>query len=410
MSVSVDVPAARLEAGPRAPRRGRPPPDVPRGGGRAAPRRAAQRPAPGPGRPAPPGRRGVRRDDLRGGVAVPPAVRRDDARRSRELTPGRLRAAYERGARSGAGHAHRRRRPAPASTSRAHRRAAARRLGAGASGRRTTGRIVDAGAVRERFVRVVHRPGAVQTEIRIGHVGVPRRIDDFHALSVMGAILGGLFNSRLNMKLREEKGYTYGAGAGFDLRRAAGPFARPGRGQHRGDRPGGRRLRSPSSTGSATRPVTPAELTAARDFLVGVFPLRFETPGPDRRGAVGAGRPRAARRRAGPLPAGDRGGRRRRRPARPRRAGSTRTRRRSSSSATPTRSARTLEAAGFGPVDVERDEGPGRGGPRAPRPPRPSARSTRVRRARRRAPRSRRSRVRTTPPRRITSDGTDDGR
>ena len=41
----------------------------------------------------------------------------------------------------------------------------------------------------------------------------------------MGAILGGLFNSRLNMKLREEKGYTYGAGAGFDLRRAAGPFA-----------------------------------------------------------------------------------------------------------------------------------------------------------------------------------------
>ena len=41
----------------------------------------------------------------------------------------------------------------------------------------------------------------------------------------MGAILGGLFNSRLNTKLREEKGYTYGAGAGFDLRRAAGPFA-----------------------------------------------------------------------------------------------------------------------------------------------------------------------------------------
>ena len=43
--------------------------------------------------------------------------------------------------------------------------------------------------------------------------------------SVMSAILGGLFNSRLNMRLREEKGYTYGAGAGFDLRRGAGPFA-----------------------------------------------------------------------------------------------------------------------------------------------------------------------------------------
>ena len=48
---------------------------------------------------------------------------------------------------------------------------------------------------------------------------------DFHAVSVMAAILGGLFNSRLNMKLREEKGYTYGAGAGFDMRRGAGPFA-----------------------------------------------------------------------------------------------------------------------------------------------------------------------------------------
>ena len=75
------------------------------------------------------------------------------------------------------------------------------------------------------MVRVIHRPGSVQTEIRIGHRGLPRRIDDFHAVSVMSAILGGLFNSRLNMKLREEKGYTYGAGAGFDMRRGAGPFS-----------------------------------------------------------------------------------------------------------------------------------------------------------------------------------------
>ena len=80
--------------------------------------------------------------------------------------------------------------------------------------------IVDTGAPGGRLVRVIHRPGSVQTEIRIGHRGLPRRIPDFHAVSVMSAILGGLFNSRLNMKLREEKGYTYGAGAGFDMRRA----------------------------------------------------------------------------------------------------------------------------------------------------------------------------------------------
>ena len=140
------------------------------------------------------------------------------------------------------------------------------------------GPIEDAGAVRERFVRVLHRPGSVQTEIRIGHVGVPRRIEDFYPLSVMGAILGGLFNSRLNMKLREEKGYTYGAGAGFDLRRAAGPFAARAAVNTEVTVPAVldfmaelKRIRD--------APVTDAELRAARDYLVGVFPLRFETPG-----------------------------------------------------------------------------------------------------------------------------------
>ncbi len=130
-----------------------------------------------------------------------------------------------------------------------------------------------------RRLRLVDKPGAPQTEIRVGHVGVPRRIPDFHALSVLGAILGGLFNSRLNMKLREEKGYTYGAHAGFDLRRAAGPFA-------------ARAAVNTEVTAAAlsdlvaeldrirSERVSEAELRAARDFLIGVFPLRFETPGP----------------------------------------------------------------------------------------------------------------------------------
>ncbi len=141
-----------------------------------------------------------------------------------------------------------------------------------------SGPAVDAPAREERIVRVIHRPGAVQTEIRIGHVGLPRRIEDFHAVSVMSAILGGLFNSRLNMQLREAKGYTYGAGAGFDLRRGAGPFA-------------ARAAVNTEVTVPAVldtlaelermrdEPVTDAELAAARDFLVGVFPLRFETAG-----------------------------------------------------------------------------------------------------------------------------------
>jgi predicted Zn-dependent peptidase len=140
------------------------------------------------------------------------------------------------------------------------------------------GGIVDTGAVPGRRIRVVHRPGAVQTEIRVGHPGVPRRIPDFHAVSVMSAILGGLFNSRLNMQLREAKGYTYGAGAGFDLRRGAGPFtARAAVNTE---------VTVPAVLDTVAElermreaPVEARELTAARDFLVGVFPLRFETPG-----------------------------------------------------------------------------------------------------------------------------------
>lgn len=135
------------------------------------------------------------------------------------------------------------------------------------------------GAVTERFVRVVHRPGAVQTEIRVGHVGLPRRIDDFHAVSVMSAILGGLFNSRLNMKLREEKGYTYGSGAGFDLRRSAGPFAARAAVNTEVTVPAVMDLLGELDRMRETS-VSVAELRAARDFLIGVFPLRFETPGP----------------------------------------------------------------------------------------------------------------------------------
>ena len=130
----------------------------------------------------------------------------------------------------------------------------------------------------ERRVRVIHRPGAVQTEIRVGHPGLPRRIPDFHAVSVMSAILGGLFNSRLNRKLREEKGYTYGASAGFDLRRSAGPFAARAAVNTDVTVPAIVDMLAELDAIRIEAPTTD-ELSAARDYLVGVFPLRFETPG-----------------------------------------------------------------------------------------------------------------------------------
>ncbi|HEY1169005.1 MAG TPA: pitrilysin family protein [Candidatus Limnocylindrales bacterium] len=133
-------------------------------------------------------------------------------------------------------------------------------------------------AVDHPIVRIYHHPGAVQTELRIGHVGLPRRVPDFHAVQVMAAILGGLFNSRLQMNLREEKGYTYGVGAGFDMRRGAGPFSVRTAVQTAATVPAISESLAELNRIRETE-VTAPELAAARDYLVGVFPLRFETPG-----------------------------------------------------------------------------------------------------------------------------------
>jgi predicted Zn-dependent peptidase len=71
---------------------------------------------------------------------------------------------------------------------------------------------------------VVPRPGAPQSELRIGHVAVERSSPDYHALSLANAILGGQFVSRVNLNLREDKGFTYGARTAFEFRRRRGPF------------------------------------------------------------------------------------------------------------------------------------------------------------------------------------------
>jgi zinc protease len=139
--------------------------------------------------------------------------------------------------------------------------------------------IDDTSAIDRSFIRVVHRHDSVQTEIRVGHAGLQRRNPDFHAVSVMSAILGGLFNSRLNMNLREAKGYTYGAGAGFDMRRGRGPFSARAAVNTEVTVPALREILAELDR-IREAPVTDAELTAATDYLVGVFPLRFETPGP----------------------------------------------------------------------------------------------------------------------------------
>jgi zinc protease len=125
-------------------------------------------------------------------------------------------------------------------------------------------------------VALVEKPGAAQAELRIGHIGVPRGHPSYFSLTVMNAILGGLFSSRINLNLRERHGYTYGAFSGFDWRTGAGPWAVSTAVK---SEVCGAAIREVLSEIARMRaePVTSDELELASNYLVGVFPLRFET-------------------------------------------------------------------------------------------------------------------------------------
>jgi len=76
----------------------------------------------------------------------------------------------------------------------------------------------------EPSILLIDRPGSPQAEVRVGTIGVPYGTPDYYAIVLANALLGGLFNSRINMNLREDKGWTYGARSSFRFRRGAGPF------------------------------------------------------------------------------------------------------------------------------------------------------------------------------------------
>jgi len=125
-------------------------------------------------------------------------------------------------------------------------------------------------------IYLIDRPTAVQSEIRIGHVGVARSTEDYFPLSVMNALLGGVFNSRININLRERHGYTYGARSTFAFRRQAGPFvvAAPVRNEVTRESVEEvfaelRRIR--------TGDVEERELGDTKSYLMGVFPATVQS-------------------------------------------------------------------------------------------------------------------------------------
>jgi zinc protease len=123
---------------------------------------------------------------------------------------------------------------------------------------------------------LVEKPEAAQTELRIGHLGVPRAHPRYFELTVMNAVLGGLFSSRINLNLRERHGYTYGAFSGFDWRVQAGPWVVSTAVK---SEVSGAAIREVTSEIERLRldPISIDELELATKYLVGVFPLRFET-------------------------------------------------------------------------------------------------------------------------------------
>ncbi len=124
---------------------------------------------------------------------------------------------------------------------------------------------------------LIDKPGAPQSEVRIGTIGTARNTPDFFPLTVMNTVLGGQFSSRLNMNLRERRGFTYGARSSFSFNKYPGPF-----------------LASAAVTTSKTDSavfeffyeiermqrlgVTPEELEFAKKSLTGSFARTFETP------------------------------------------------------------------------------------------------------------------------------------
>ena len=123
---------------------------------------------------------------------------------------------------------------------------------------------------------VVDRPGSAQSNIVIANSGILRTSPDYFPMLLLHTVLGANASSRLFMNLREEKGYTYGAYTNLDARRTAGTFRATAE------------VRTPVTGDSLkeffyelnrirTELVSEKEISDAKSYLTGVFPIRLET-------------------------------------------------------------------------------------------------------------------------------------
>ena len=140
-------------------------------------------------------------------------------------------------------------------------------------------------------VYLIDKPGSAQSILTVGQVGVPRNTPDYFPLTIMNAILGGQFSSRINLNLREDKGYTYGARSSFTFAKGPGPFEAGAPVKTEDTKAALVELIKELTDITGPRPATDTEVAFAKDRLIKGFPSRFESiaGGGGRRGGGGGG-------------------------------------------------------------------------------------------------------------------------
>ena len=146
-----------------------------------------------------------------------------------------------------------------------------------ASGAAASEKLPPIGEPPARQMYLVDKPGAPQSQIRIGRIGVPRSTADFFPIQVLNTILGGSFTSRLNNNLREVHGYSYGAGSSFDMRADAGPFSASAGVQT--DKTSEALKEFFVELNAILKPVPADELARAKNYVALRFPSAFEATG-----------------------------------------------------------------------------------------------------------------------------------
>jgi predicted Zn-dependent peptidase len=141
--------------------------------------------------------------------------------------------------------------------------------------------LVDASVIDARRsaprLAMVAREGAAQSELRLGQLAVRRNTPDYHALLVLNALLGGQFVSRINLKLREEKGFTYGVRTGFDWRRGLAPFTLQTSVHTAATAEAVRDALTELDVIRGAKPPTDGEMSLAKASLTRGYPRNFET-------------------------------------------------------------------------------------------------------------------------------------